>query len=352
MPRAHTQHARICALHTTLGPQLRRIDDELEALGGNAAQLERIKQTIGLNERRVAPPGITAADLGAHAARQIDGYAEADGLIFVTQSPDHFQPANAAILHGRLGLKSDCACFDVGLGCSGWVYGLYLASLMVEHGGCEKVLLVAADTLSQCVNPRDRAVAALFGDAGTATLIERSTRPCPMHFALHTDGSRWDSICQPAGGFRQPRSEQTAAVATDEDGNSRSLDDLHMDGAAVFTFSITEEPKAITEILAYAQTPIDAIDYIVFHQANRYIISNIARRLKLPPQKAPADTVAKYGNQSSASIPATLCDALANRLTSEELLLIFSGFGVGLSWGSALGRVGHLYHCALDIYPS
>lgn len=352
MPRAHTQYARILAVHTTLGPQLRRIDEELEAFGGNVAQLKRIKQTIGLNERRVAPPGITAADLGAHAARQIDGYAEVDALIFVTQSPDHFQPSNAAILHGRLGLKSDCACFDVGLGCSGWVYGLYLASLMVEHGGCDTVLLVAADTLSQCVNPRDRATASLFGDAGTATLVGRSATPSPMHFALHTDGSRWDSICQPAGGFRQPKSAQTGVTTTDADGNSRSPDDLHMDGAAVFTFSITEEPKVITEILATAQTPIEAIDYIVFHQANRYIINTIARRLKLPAEKAPADTVAKYGNQSSASIPATLCDALASRLVNEELLLIFSGFGVGLSWGSALGRVGHLCHCALDIYPS
>lgn len=350
MPRCLTQYSRISAIHTTVGPELRRIDDEAEQLGLNAARMARLKQTIGLNERRVAPKGITAADLCFEAASQLPDLSNVDGLIFVTQSPDHFQPCNAALLHGRLGLSRDCAAFDVNLGCSGWVYGLYLASLMVEHGGCRKVLLLAGDTLSQCVHPRDRAVASLFGDAGSATLVERTESPCNTWFALHTDGKDASVIQVPAGAFRLPKSSETAMETTDDDGNTRTLENLQMNGAEVFNFSIREEPPAITEILQYARRNIDSIDAIIFHQANKYIISNIARRVKLPLEKAPCGTVEKYGNQSSASIPATLCDALGESLVQGGRELIFSGFGVGLSWASALTRLEKLSHCQLTVF--
>ncbi len=350
MPRSQTQHSRISAIHTTVGPELRRIDDESEQLGLNPQQMERLKRTIGLNERRVAPRGITAADLCYEAAQQLPELSGVDGLIFVTQSPDHFQPCNAALLHGRLSLSNDCAAFDINLGCSGWVYGLYMASLMVETGGCRKVLLLAGDTLSQCVNPRDRAVASLFGDAGSATLVERTETPVPAWFALHTAGKDAAAIQVPAGAFRLPKSPETAIATTDADGNTRTPENLQMNGAEVFNFSIREEPPAIAEILDFAKRDIDSIDAVVFHQANKYIISNIARRVKLPLEKAPSNTVEKYGNQSSASIPATICDTLGDTLTREGRELIFSGFGVGLSWASALTRVGKLSHCQLSVF--
>ena len=339
MPKAHFQNARIDGIAVSLGQLTKRIDDEAALFGGTPEQLAKIKKTIGLNERRVVEPGTTAADLCEHAARSLladmhCGPSEIDAVVCVTQTPDHFQPCNAAILHGRLGLPKTSAAFDVNLGCSGWVVGLYLASLMLEAGGCERVLLLAGDTMSQCVNPRDRAVAPLFGDAGSATLLSRN--PCESWYSLHTDGAGAEFIRMPAGAFRQRPDASTRIESTDDDDNVRCREHLHMNGGEVFNFSIKEEPPAVLEILEYAGRKIDDVDYIVFHQANKYIIGNIARRLKLPLEKVPSGTVEKYGNQSSASIPCTICDAISAECLEGARTLIFSGFGVGLSWASGL----------------
>jgi len=355
MAKACIENVRIRGLHTTVGEVEVCIDDELEAYGGNAAQLERIKNTIGLDRRRVVKAGTTSLDLGEQAARQLMQTLSlepnaVDALIFVTQTPDYFQPCNAALLHGRLGLPKTTAAFDVNLGCSGYVYALYLAHLMAGHGGCERVLVVAADTISQIVNPRDRAARPLFGDAGAATLVERTEGAPPAYFALHTDGSGHEAIIQPGGAFREPPSTEAAAEATDEAGNTRSRLNLQMNGADVFSFSIREEPPAIHEILEYAQMQPDDADAYVFHQANKYIIGNIAKRLKIDPAKAPAETVERYGNQSSASIPGALSDALAQRLQAETLRLVLSGFGVGLSWASAVVQLEAGTPCGLNIY--
>jgi len=355
MARAHFQHAKISALSTSVGPVVKRIDDEIEFYGGNAAQLERIKKTIGLNERRVVQFGTTTADLCLHATRRLIAgggldIAAVDGLVFVTQTPDYIQPCNAALLHGRLGLSKDCAAFDVNLGCSGFVYGLYLANLMVEAGGCHNVLLMAGDTISLCVNPRDRAVAPLFGDAGSVALIKRSEEMELSWFALHTDGLGFDHIIVPAGGFRRPHSPDTSFERSYTDGNYRAPENLHMNGAEVFNFSIKEEPPAIRELLDFARIGTADVDHFIFHQANRYIIGNIARRLKIPLGKAPSQTVERYGNQSSASIPCTICDAIAGEVRSSSRRLVLSGFGVGLSWASCLLSLGPLAYCQLNTY--
>ncbi len=355
MPQATLSKSSLAALHTTLGPVKKSLDDEVELYGGNAAQLERIKKTIGLSERYVAPVGVTALDLCEQAVRKaLAGAGEApeglDAVLFVTQTPDHFQPCNAALLHGRLKLPKSCAAFDVNLGCSGWVYGLYIASLMIEAGGCKKVLLAAGDTISQCVHPRDRAVAPLFGDAGSATLLVRNDDAAPTAFDLHSDGSGSEAIRVPHGGFRKPIGPESAVETSDEDGNTRTPANLCMNGAEVFNFSIKEEPEALRQILAYAGVPIDQIDWVLLHQANRYIIGNIARRLKLPVEKAPSDAVEKYGNQSSASIPGIVCDLHQRGLLKAGQQVVFSGFGVGLSWASALTRFPALRSCGIDVF--
>ena len=351
MPKAHTKYAQITAIQTVVGSTGVSIDDSATAFGGNLAQLERIKKTIGLDKRRVVEPGVTALDLCLQAAEEIKGKPNYDVLIFVTQTPDHFQPCNAAILHGRLQLSEDCAALDVNLGCSGWVYGLYLASIMIEVGSCRKVLLLAGDTLSRCVNKKDRAAASLFGDAGSATVIERVEEgACSSWFSLHTRGLGSGFIKIPAGAFRQPNSAKTAKLNTDADGNTRSLQDLYMNGAEVFNFSILQVPKAVKEILAYSNQVIDDIDTFFFHQANKYILSNIAKRLKIPFDKVPMQMVEQYGNQSSSSIPATICNFYKNRNQNTKLEVLLSGFGVGLSWASAITTLGALSSCELKPY--
>lgn len=358
MPKCRFQDVKITGLVTCVPPIEKCIDDELDLFRGNIKQLERLKKTIGLSKRRVVDAGTTAADLCEQAARRLIQeacveLARIDAIICVTQTPDYSQPCNAAVLHGRLGLSKDCAALDVNLGCSGYVYGLWLAHTIVAGGGCGRVLLLAGDTISRLVHVRDRTVAPLFGDGGSATLIERSAGAPAAFFSLQTDGSGYDKLIVPAGGARQPCSEATCQASEDEAGNLRSPENLYMDGAEIFNFSITEEPRSVSELLAYASVEADAVDFFVFHQANRYILGNIAKRLKLDLAKVPMQTVEHYGNQSSASIPSAICGELSAALAERgSTQLLLSGFGVGLSWASALVEFSDLSVCELIDYSA
>lgn len=355
MPTSTFSSIRISGVVTCVPTQERWIDDDLDLFGGNVKQLERLKKTIGLNRRVVVDDGVTAADLCAHAAKDLlagMGVAadQVDGMICVTQTPDHSQPCNAAILHGRLGMPTSCAAFDVSLGCSGYVYGLWLAHMMVASGGCERVLLLAGDTISRLVHPKDRSVATLFGDGGSATMVERGDAERGW-FSLETDGKGSNHLIVPAGGFRQPKSDTTVQVQTDAEGNLRTPENLYMNGSEIFNFSISEEPRAVREIVEFAGVDIDAIDAFVFHQANRYIISSIAKRLKIETAKVPMGTVERYGNQSSASIPCALCGELdAQLLDGKKKTILLSGFGVGLSWASAILELGAMDVCRIVNY--
>ncbi|NCG08010.1 MAG: ketoacyl-ACP synthase III [Verrucomicrobia bacterium] len=353
MAKSTFQNVRVGGVVTCVPTLEKSIDDCVELFGGNTKQIERLKKTIGLDKRRVVAEGTTALDLCSAAATHLLSAAglnadSVDALIFVTQTPDYLQPCNAAVLHGRLNLPKNTAALDVNLGCSGYVYGLWLAHLMVSAGGCGRVLLLAGDTLSRLVHPKDRSVAPLFGDGGSATLIESTESKSPAWFSLETDGTGYEKLMVPAGGMRQPSSEATAVESVDADGNVRSLDNLYMDGAEIFNFSISVEPQSVEELLAYVDVEKKDIDFFVFHQANRYILGNITKRLKLDPEKVPMQTVEQYGNQSSASIPCAMCGELADALGANETKrLLLSGFGVGLSWGSAVLEFTDLKVCDL-----
>jgi len=356
MPKAFFESVRISGVVTCVPRQEKSIDDEVKLFGGNVRQIERLKKTIGLNRRRVVDGETTAADLCFHAARRLLSAVsisaeDIDGLICVTQTPDHLQPCNAALIHGRLGCSTDCAAMDVGLGCSGYVYGLWLAHTMVASGGCDRVLLLAGDTMSSLVHPRDRVVAPLFGDGGSATLIERSSDSSPSWFSLGTDGKGYKHLIVPAGGARMPASGATKEVLEDENGSFRCAENLFMDGAEVFNFSISVEPDSVRGLLDYAGVDIDSVDYLVFHQANRYILKNIAKRLKISEEKVPMGAVERFGNQSSASIPSAMCLELGQSLClGSQHQVLLSGFGVGLSWASALLPFGTLSICEVVDY--
>lgn len=339
--------AKISGIVTVVPDTIKCIDDEIDNYGGNEKQIQRIKKAIGLNKRHVVDGNLTSLDLCLNASEKLFAgldfdKSNIDGVIFVTQTPDHYQPSNAAIIHGKLGLSTNAASFDVSLGCSGFVYGLWLSHMMVASGSCKNVLLLAGDTLSRCVNKRDRATAPLFGDAGTATLIQ-SCNSTHSYFSLHTDGNGYQHIIQPAGGFRLPAEKANTEDIIDAEGNFHSDLDIQMNGGEVFNFSIKTEPKAITDILTYSASKLDSIDFVFFHQANQYIISNIIRRLKIPKEKAPCDIVSIYGNQSSASIPCSINHTLKGKKMAKSLKVVLSGFGVGLSWASAVIELDNIY---------
>jgi 3-oxoacyl-[acyl-carrier-protein] synthase-3 len=223
--------------------------------------------------------------------------------------------------------------------------------LLCAHGGAARVLLCAGDTLSRVTNPGDRATDPLFGDAGSATIIEKTGRSAPFHFVLGADGSGAASIIVPAGGARQPASESTRVESVDAEGNRSHAENFRMNGPEVFNFTLREVPGAVNAAMKLAGWTPDDVDALVLHQANRFIVSTVGRKCGFPAEKTPMDVFEKYGNQSSASLPCALIDGLANRLEAGPLKIVGCGFGVGLSWGAFAGELGPLAIAPIKSYP-
>ncbi len=332
---------RACSL--VLGEDERRIDDEPEYYNHDPEQLRRMKDIFGFGARRQARPETTAGDMCALAARMVLEEcglrpAEIRAVISVTQTPDYPMPGNAHVLHAALGLGKDAAALDVPLGCSGFVHGLWLAAMTASAGG-GPVLLTAGDTLGRLVHKKDRPTAPLFGDAGSAALIEPDPSASEMRFILRADGSRLRTLCIPAGGSRTPSGPETRAEIDRGGGVVRSDENFFMDGFGVFTFTMTEQPDLLRDILAFSGLGVEDVDYFILHQANKYIVDTITRKAGIPADKAPSDRFGRYGNQNSASIPGVLCGSLAEALKGRKVRAVMQGYGIGLSWGA----------CALEL---
>ena len=341
--RSRLSNFRLAGLTVTTGSVERDFIADGVAAGIDRAQLERVSAAVGLRKRLVAPPDVTALDLCEDAARRLFAALDVDpssidALIFVTQTPDHPQPNNASLLHGRLGLPKSAMSFDLSHGCSGWVYGLHQAALLCAHGGAARVLLCAGDTLSRLTNPADRSIDPIFGDAGSAALIERTGISSPWHFDFGTDGAAAGLISVPAGGARQPSSERTRIESADADGHVRHAENLRMDGAGVMAFVLREVPGAVRSLMAEAGWT--HADLCALHQANRFVLNAVIRAAQLDPSTVPVDLAERFGNQSSCSVPMVIVSAFGQRLASGPARLLACGFGVGMSWGAVAGVVG------------
>lgn len=304
-----------------------------------AADLSKVVASTGVKARHVAPAQVCASDLCQAAAERLLaalGWAREsiDLLVFVTQTPDYVLPASACSLHGRLGLSKSCAAFDVNLGCSGYVYGLSIVGAHLQSGAAKRALLLVGDTISKLVSSEDRSVAYLFGDAGSATALEYSSDAAPIRFITGSDGTGAAHLEVPAGMFRKPSSEQTRMATARQGGNVRSDEHLAMNGPEIFNFTIREVPPMISGAMASASWTADDVDGFVLHQANRFMLDYLVKRMKLPPAKV-AFALESFGNTSSASIPVAICDALRGRLLQGPAKLVLAGFGVGFSWASA-----------------
>ena len=205
----------------------------------------------------------------------------------------------------------------------------------MQGSGIRKALLLDGETRSKVYSPKDRRSAFIFGDAGVAALIERDAKFSHSWFSLNSDGSRGDLIMIPGGGYRHPSSTETLKERViDEYGNIRSDEQGYMRGGDVFNFVIREIPHDIRKTLEYARKSKDDMDYIVFHQANNFINSYIAKKMKLDSEKIPS-TIAKYGNTSSVSVPLTIVSELRDKLDGNKTLLL-SAFGVGMCWATGI----------------
>lgn len=338
-------HVRVAAVRSAVPSREIRLDDELEFYGGSAKKVARLKATLGMDRRRVCPDGVTASDLCAHAAEALlrsrpDVRDSVDTLIFVSQSPDWPLPATACELQHRLGLPKSCASFDVNQGCAGYVYGLWLGSSLVAAGAARRVLLLVGDAHSYGRDVRNRITASVFGDGGSATLLERDEHAGQLIFGLGTDGGGFETIIVPAGQARIPfirdveKNAPLVESTLDPGGNPWQMCETFMDGGGVFNFTMDVVPDHIGRLLAYAGRRPEDIDWLLLHQANRQIVENLAAKSGFPLEKAPAESFGKYGNTASASIPVAICDRFGGAALSGRALLC--GYGVGLAWASCL----------------
>lgn len=305
-----------------------------------AEQVKEVVDKIGIYERRFANEETCSSDLCYAAAEkliadnQIDRN-EIDLLIFISQTPDYRMPATSLLLQHRLNLPSSCIAFDINLGCSAFCYGLSVVYSMMQSGQIRKALILDGETRSKVYSPKDRNSAFIFGDGGVAALVEKDEKFGTSYFSLNSDGSRSDLIMIKGGGYRNPSSLETLKEkVVDEYGNIRSDENGYMRGGDVFNFVIREIPRDIKKTLEHASITAESLDYYVFHQANNFINSYIAKKMKLDEGKIPA-TISKYGNTSSVSVPLTIVSELQNKLSGNKSLLL-SAFGVGMTWATAI----------------
>ncbi|MBP7507749.1 MAG: ketoacyl-ACP synthase III [Prolixibacteraceae bacterium] len=311
--------------------------------------IKEIVEKIGVRERRFADENTCSSDLCFAAAERLFtdmniDREEIDLLIFISQTPDYRMPATSVLLQDRLKLLPSTITIDINLGCSAFLYGLTIAYSMLKTDGIRKALILDGETRSKVYSQKDRKTGFLFGDGGVAAIIEKGAKFGRSWFSLNSDGSRESLIKIPAGGYRKMSSIETLEErVVDEYGNIRSEEQGYMSGADVFNFVIREVPRDFNRLLEFSGIAQDSIDYYIFHQANSYINGFLARKLKLPEGKLPS-TIERFGNTSSVSIPLTIVSELRNSLTGHKRLLL-SGFGVGLTWGTAIIDVQDCFLC-------
>ncbi len=294
-------------------------------------------KTTGVETRRVAPKGLTTSDLCFEATEALLNKLqwekeEVEVLIFLSQSRDYYLPSTSTILQDRLKLSEGCITFDIGLGCSGFVYGLSVISSLMQSGQLKKGLLMVGDVSSATCASTDKSTYPLFGDAGCVCALEYTPTAPPMHFQLNSDGSGYEAIMIPDGGIRNLVSEESFRIRELDKGISRSRLHVALNGLDVFSFSVGKVPKSMQAFLdKHGFTPAD-FDYLLMHQANLLMNETIRKKMKFSPEQVPY-SIRDYGNTSSASIPLTMLTELKEALSTKKCHALLSGFGVGLSWG-------------------
>jgi len=296
------------------------------------AEFKLSTKTTGILNRRIIPSNKTISDLTVTAAKQllqqINWKAdEVDLLINVTQSPDYILPATSCVLQGRLNLRTDTMCFDVNLGCSGFVYGLQMIHQFLSFGPYKKALLFCGDKSSLMLRKENKASYFLFGDAGAITAVEKVNNPFSSFFELYTNGKKYESILIKEGATRSAANQ--VKYNTEQ---TYGIYNLILNGADVFSFSTGEVAKSIDHFINELNINKQASSFI-FHQANKLILETMRKKLGVSEENF-YYSLEQFGNTSSASIPLTLV-VNKDKLKYKQSVLL-SGFGVGLSWGNAL----------------
>lgn len=279
--------------------------------------IDRIKEKTGINNRYISNENETVIDISIKAANKVFKKFpknKIEFLILVTQTSTYRIPTSACILQNKLNLRKDIIAFDMNLGCSGFIYALRMASSLIQSKQANNGLIICADTYTKYISKNNTACRPIFSDAASAILISKSKKNNIGPFELGADGSGADALELPTG-----------------------TNEIIMNGAKVLTFAMDVVPNNVNKLLKKIKFKKDKVDKFIFHQASKYILDNINRRLSIKKNKT-FENYGKVGNTISASIPIALKDANIKGKISAKNKIIIAGYGVGLSWGSALLR--------------
>ncbi|MBR5061425.1 MAG: ketoacyl-ACP synthase III [Prevotella sp.] len=338
---------KIAAVASAVPAEVVKLEDFADKFG--ADYVEKYKKQTGVKQFRKTREHQTASDLAFAAAENIINTKVIDresigALVFIAHSTDYWRPATACVLHKRLGLKKECAAFDISLACSAVPYGLYALGSMMETSDIDRALLLVGETPQKITNPNDKSSCMLIGEGGGAFLLEKTNDGnAGISGICRSFGQGYNAIIMPGGGFRNPNPPTEDYVW--KDGNRRSMYNVMMRGEDVFAFTISDIPKTIKEYLAKIDKSVEEFDCLAFHQANKFILQMLCKKLKVGQEKMPM-CLDRYGNTSAASIPMVLGDVYGNNDDAKVINVLMSGFGVGLSWGVCSAKIS-----AKDILP-
>jgi 3-oxoacyl-[acyl-carrier-protein] synthase-3 len=297
----------------------------------------KIADKVGVCKRHIASEKETAADLAVKAAEKLfhQGIDKAsiDYVLFCTQSPDYFLPASACIIQDKLGLSKNIGALDFNQGCSGYIYGLSLAKGLLSANIAANVLLLTAETYTKRLHPRDKGNRTIFGDAASATVISAEGFTRIGEFCLGTDGSGAGNLILRTGSSREP--EKKGIVEFDENNNPISPDYIYMNGSEIFSFTLATVPTLVINTLKKNDIEKETVDLFVFHQANKYMLDFLRKKIKIDDDKF-CKYLSEVGNTVSSTIPIALCEALKSGIFTKGMKVLLAGFGVGLSWGGCI----------------
>lgn len=307
----------------------------------SAKDVERIIESTGVEYLHVAENNLCSSDyfvmLGERLIQENNfKSSDFDGVILVFQTPDYIAPPTCTIVQDRLHLPTDSVAFDINYGCTGYIYGLYQAALLVSSGSCKRVLIFVGDTQIRMVHPEDRGNRMILGDGFSVTVVERGDDE--MYFNIYSDGSGYKLLITEAGGFRMPKTSETAKPAIDANGITYWPEHVYMDGVAVMEFVLKKIPPLVEESLAQVGWEKNDVGIFALHQANKMILDFLRRRLRVDKNRLPI-ALQMTGNLTGASIPVAL-SVTKNNFTKQDFeKVLFCGFGIGLSWGTATANL-------------
>ena len=307
----------------------------------SAKDVKRIIESTGVEYLHVAENNLCSSDyfvmMGERLMQENNLKPEDfDGVILVFQTPDYIAPPTCTIVQDRLHLPTDSVAFDINYGCTGYIYGLYQAALLISSGSCKRILIFVGDTQIRHLHEEDRGNRMILGDGFAATIVERGDDD--MYFNIHSDGSGYKFLITEAGGCRNPKTAETAKPAIDSNGNTYWSECTYMDGVAIMEFVLKRVPPLVEESLAQVGWNKNDVGIYALHQASSIILNFLRRRLKVDKNRLPI-ALKDTGNLAGASIPVALAISKNNFIKQDFEKVLFCGFGIGLSWGTATANL-------------